>query len=91
MKYTKERHIVFQEADVTEILIDWLKRSGEKDLPAPEEIELSFDKYKHGNEITLMFDDISKPDLEEMWTAELEELRYDKGVDKMSFLKEKSK
>lgn len=65
MKYTKERHIVFQEADVTEILIEWLKNNGEKGLPAPEEIEFSFDEYKNGNEITLMFDDITEPDIEQ--------------------------
>lgn len=58
MKYTRERHIVFQEADVTEILIDWLKKNGEKGLPPAEEMEFSFDEYKNGNEITLMFDDV---------------------------------
>ena len=58
MKYTKERHIVFQEADVTEILIDYVKKHGEKGIPEAEEVEFSFDKFKHGNEITLMFDEV---------------------------------
>lgn len=57
-KFMKERHIIFQEADVTEILIDYLKKQGERGIPEPEEVELSFDKYKSGNEITLMFDEM---------------------------------
>ena len=77
MKYAKERHIVFQEIDVTQILIDYLKNAGEISIPPSEEVELSFDKYKHGNEITLMFDDLTEPDIEDIWQAELEELRYD--------------
>ena len=61
-KYTKERHIVFQEADVTDILIDYLESMGEIKLPKPDEIEFSYDKYKHGNEITLMFDEPDEPE-----------------------------
>ncbi len=78
MKYTKERHIVFQEVDVIKILADYLKNKGENVVQA-DEIELSFDKYKHGNEITLMFDDITEPD---MWTAELKEFEEDKNKEK---------
>jgi hypothetical protein len=70
MKYSKERHIIFQEADVTEILVEYLKKHGEKLLPAPTEIEFSFDKYKHGNEITLMFDDLTEPDDDNWWALE---------------------
>jgi len=80
MKYAKEKHVVFQEADVTQILVDYLKNKGEKAIPPADEIEFSFDKYKHGNEITLMFDDITEQDVEDIWQAELEELRYDEPI-----------
>lgn len=58
MKYTKERHIVFQEADVMEILVEYLRNRGEKGIPPADEVEFSYDEFKHGNEITLMFDDV---------------------------------
>jgi len=57
-KFTKERHIIFEEADVTEILVEYLKKQGEKGIPAAEEIEFSHDEYKNGNQITLMFDEM---------------------------------
>ena len=56
-KFTKERHIVFEEDVVTEILVEYLKKQGEDGIPAADEIAFSYDEYKNGNEITLMFNE----------------------------------
>lgn len=58
MKFSKERHIIFKESDLKQILIDYLEKHGEMDIPAAENVEISFDEYKtYENELTLMFDE----------------------------------
>ena len=80
-KFTKERHIVFQEDIVTEILVEYLKKQGEVGIPPIDEIGFSYDEYKNGNEITLMFDDGAEEDkplhsaLSEL--DEYEDIRYE--------------
>lgn len=56
-KFTKERHIVFEEDAVMEILVEYLKKQGEVGIPSADEIAFSYDEYKDGNEITLMFNE----------------------------------
>ena len=74
MKFTKERHIIFKESNLKSILIDYLKKNGEKNIPDIEDVDVSFDVYKtYENELTLMFEEeVKEPDIEDIWQAEKE-------------------